>query len=273
MSTKIHPSAHVDSKAQLDFGVEIGPLCVVGPHVKLAKNVKLVSQVNIAGHTEIGEGCTLSPFVSLGHPPQDFKHKGGPVSLKIGKRTILRELVNIHPGTDTGRPETIIGDDCYFMVGTHVAHEGLVGNNVVLSNGTQVGGCVTIGDNVIIGGLCAVHQFTRIGPHAFIGGMTTVVKDVIPYGTCLGNKQILTGLNVIGLKRREFSRQKIHELRAAYRLLFAQEGTFKERLRDAAEIYADHEQVMEIIEFIKSQNKRPICMPQASESMAGEAQA
>ncbi len=261
MAVKIHSSAQVDKRAELEDGVEIGPLCVVGPDVKLGKNVKLVSQVNIAGNTEIGDDCQLYPFVSLGHPPQDFKHKGGAVSLKIGKRNILREQVNIHPGTDVGRPETIIGDDCYFMVGTHVAHEGRVGNNVVLSNGTQVGGCVTIGDNVIIGGLCAVHQYTRIGDHAFIGGMTTVVKDVIPYGISLGNKQVLNGLNIVGLQRRGFSREKINDLRAAYRILFAPEGLFEERVEDCARDYADHELVMEILEFIKAADNRAICMP------------
>ena len=267
MAVKIHPTAIVDKKAQIDDGVEIGPLCVIGPEVKIGKNAKLVSQVNIAGNTEIGEDCQLFPFVSLGHPPQDFKHKGGDVSLKIGARTILRECVNIHPGSDSGRRDTIIGDDCYFMYNTHVAHEGRVGNNVVLSNGTQVGGCVTIGDNVIIGGLCAVHQFTRIGAHAFIGGMTTVVKDVIPYGISLGNKQVLNGLNIVGLKRRGFSREEIHELRAAYRMMFAPEGSFSERLSDCAKQYSKHAQVMEILEFIKTANKRPICMPSGVEEV------
>ncbi len=261
MSIDIHPSAFVDSKAQLADGVKIGPLCVVGPDVKLAKNVHLISQVNIAGNTEIGEDCTFYPFVSLGHPPQDFKHKGGPVSLKIGARTILRELVNIHPGTDAGRPQTIIGDDCYFMVGTHVAHEGKVGNKVVLSNGTQVGGCVTIDDNVVIGGLCAVHQYTRIGRNAFIGGMTTVVKDVIPFGISVGNRQQLTGLNVVGLKRSGFGHEEIHEIRTAYKLIFASEGNFQDRLQQAADQFADNQQVAKMVEFIKTQDKRPICLP------------
>jgi UDP-N-acetylglucosamine acyltransferase len=261
MTVHIHPSAHVDKSAQLDHGVEVGPLCVIGPDVSLAKNVKLVSQVNIAGKTHIGEGCQLYPFVSLGHPPQDFKHRGGDVSLKIGARTVLRELVNIHPGTDTGRPETVVGDDCYFMVGSHLAHEGKCGNNVVFSNGVQVGGCVTIGDHVNIGGLSAVHQYTRIGDHAFVGGMATVTTDVIPYGTVVGNAAHLTGLNVIGMKRRGFDRRKVRDLRAAYRLLFAREGTFKERLEDTARLYKDNAEIMEIVEFIKTQDKRPICMP------------
>lgn len=261
MAVVIHPSAHVDPKAQFDDGVTIGPLCVVGPDVKLGKNVELISQVNLTGHTTIGADCKLYPFVSMGHPPQDFKHKGGPVSISIGERNTFRELVNIHPGTDAGRSETRIGDDCYFMVGTHLAHEGLVGNKVVISNGAQIGGAVTIGDHAILGGLCAVHQHTRIGAHAFVGGMATVTTDVIPYGSVVGNTAYLTGLNVIGLKRRGFDRIAVRDLRAAYRLLFAQEGTFAERLEDTAHLYKDHELVMEIVGFIRNQDKRPICLP------------
>ncbi|PHR61411.1 MAG: acyl-[acyl-carrier-protein]--UDP-N-acetylglucosamine O-acyltransferase [Robiginitomaculum sp.] len=263
MSVNIHPSAHVDSHAQLEDGVDIGPLCVVGPRVKLGKNVRLVSQVNIAGDTTIGDDCELYPFVSLGHPPQDFKHTGGAVSLKIGARTILRELVNIHPGTDSGRRETVVGDDCYFMVGSHLAHEGRCGNHVVFSNGVQVGGCVTIGDHVILGGLSAIHQFTRIGSHAFVGGMATVTTDVIPYGSVVGNTAHLAGLNIIGLKRRGFDRRTIRDLRSAYRLMFAHEGTFQERLEDASRLYSDNEVVMEIIDFINAQDKRSICLPEA----------
>ncbi len=261
MATHIHPTAIVDPKAQLDDGVDIGPLCIVGPRVKLHKNVRLVSQVNLAGDTTIGAECELYPFVSMGHPPQDFKHRGGDVRLIIGERSIFRELVNVHPGTDAGKRDTIIGNDCYMMVGSHLAHEGHMGNNVVISNGAQIGGCVTIGDHAILGGLCAVHQFTRIGAHAFVGGMATVTTDVIPYGSVIGNTAHLAGLNVIGLKRRNFERKIVRDLRSAYRLLFAQEGTFSERLDDTARLYADHPLVMEIVNFIKNQNKRPICMP------------
>lgn len=261
MTVTIHPSAHVDSHSKISSGVEIGPLCVVGPDVILGANTKLVSQVNLAGHTNIGADCTLYPFVSMGHPPQDFKHKGGPVSIKIGDRNTFRELVNIHPGTDAGRPETIIGDDCYFMVGSHLAHEGCVGDKVVISNGVQIGGCVSIGDHAILGGLCAVHQFTRIGAHAFVGGMATVTSDVIPYGSVVGNTAHLAGLNVVGLKRRGFNRKAVRDLRSAYRLLFAQEGTFAERLEDTARLYTDHVLVMEIVDFIRAQDKRHICMP------------
>jgi len=251
MNVDIHPTALVDPKALLDEGVKIGPLCVVGANVKLHKNVELIGQVNLAGDTEIGMGSKLYPFVSMGHPPQDFKHNGGPVRLRIGKRNIFRELVNIHPGTDAGRPDTVIGNDCYFMVGTHLAHEGQVGDHVVVSNGAQIGGCVTIGDYAVLGGLCAIHQFTRIGAHAFIGGMATVTTDVIPYGSVVGNTAYLAGLNVIGLKRRGFDRKAIRDLRAAYRLLFAAEGTFAERLEDTARLYKDHVLVMDIVDFIR----------------------
>ena len=261
MSVSIHPSAHVDKKAQLDDGVRIGPLCVVGPRVKLGKNVELLGQVNLAGDTTIGEDSKLYPFVSMGHPPQDFKHQGGPVSLKIGKRNTFRELVNIHPGSDAGIADTIIGDDCYFMVGSHLAHEGQVGNNVVISNGVQIGGAVSIGDNAILGGLSAVHQYTRIGQHAFVGGMATVTTDVIPYGSVRGNAAHLAGLNVVGLKRRGFDKHIIRDLRAAYRLMFAEEGTFKERLEDTARIYKDNDLVMDIVNFINSKDKRSICLP------------
>ncbi len=261
MTVFIHPSSFVDPKAELAEGVHIGPLCVVGPQVKLGKNVKLVSQVSIDGHTEIGADCQLYPFVSLGHPPQDFKHKGGDVRLIIGERNVFRELVNIHPGTDAGVRDTVIGNDCYMMVGSHLAHEGQMGNNVVVSNGVQIGGSVSIGDHAILGGLSAVHQYTRIGAHAFIGGMATVTTDVIPYGSVVGNAAHLAGLNVIGLKRRGFDKKAIQELRSAYRLLFAQEGTFAERLDDTARLYSEHELVMEIVEFIRAKEKRNICMP------------
>lgn len=266
MSVTIHPSAQVDPKADLDSGVDIGPLCIVGPNVKLGKNTRLVAQVNLTGDTELGEGCELYPFVSMGHPPQDFKHKGGPVRIRIGARNVFRENVNIHPGTDAGRAETRIGTDCYFMVGTHLAHEGCVGNHVVVSNGAQIGGCVTIGDHVILGGLCAIHQHTHIGAHAFIGGMATVTSSVIPYGSVVGNTARLAGLNVVGLKRRGFDRKTIQDLRSAYRLLFAAEGTFVERLEDTARLYQDNSVVMEIVDFIRQQNQRSqghrgICMP------------
>jgi len=261
MTQEIHPTAIISDDAKLGDKVKIGPYCIVGPNVELGDNVELIGHVNLNGHTKIGADCKLYPFVSMGYPPQDFKHRGGRVSIEIGERCTFRENVNIHPGTDIGNPVTRIGHDCYFMVGTHLAHEGQMGNHVVVSNGAQIGGNVTIGDHVVLGGLCAIHQHTRIGHHSFIGGMATVTTDIIPYGFVLGNPARLAGLNVVGLKRRDFSRQTIHNMRAAYRLLFAQEGTFSERLQDTEGSYADDEFVIEIVDFIKAQENRSICMP------------
>ncbi|MEP1230053.1 MAG: acyl-ACP--UDP-N-acetylglucosamine O-acyltransferase, partial [Litorimonas sp.] len=246
---------------KIGAGVKIGPYCIVGANVELGDNVELVNHVSLNGHTKIGAYSKLYPFVSMGYPPQDFKHKGGQVSIEIGERCVFRENVNIHPGTDIGNPVTRIGHDCYFMVGTHLAHEGQMGNHVVVSNGAQIGGGVVIGDYVVLGGLCAVHQYTRIGAHAFIGGMATVTTDVIPYGFVTGNPSRLAGLNIVGLKRRDFSRQTIHDMRGAYRLLFAQEGTFSERLADTESNYKKNEYVTKIVDFIKAQENRSICMP------------
>lgn len=261
MTVEIHETALVDPKAVLGEGVKIGPFSVVGSDVQLGDGVELVGHVNLAGDTKIGADCKLFPFVSMGYAPQDLKHKGGPVGIEIGERCMFRENVNIHPGTDIGKPITRIGNDCYFMVGTHLAHEGQMGNNVIVSNGAQIGGNVTIGDHVILGGLCAIHQHTRIGAHAFVGGMATVINDVIPYGFVLGNSAHLAGLNIVGMKRRGFSREKIREMRAAYRLLFAQEGTFAERLDDTTAIYGSHPIVKEIVAFIHDESHRALTMP------------
>jgi UDP-N-acetylglucosamine acyltransferase len=261
MTVNIHNTAIVDPKAELGAEVKIGPYCIVGPDVRLGDKVELISHVNLSGNTKIGAGCRLYPFVSMGYDPQDLKHKGGPVGIEIGERCIFRENVNIHPGTDIGKPTTKIGHDCYFMVGTHLAHEGQMGNHVIVSNGAQIGGNVTIGDHAILGGLCAIHQHTRIGAHAFIGGMATVLKDVIPYGFVVGNPARMAGMNIVGLKRRGFKREQIRELRAAYRLLFAQEGTFAERLEDAGALYGSYDLVNEIVAFIKTDSHRSLCMP------------
>lgn len=264
MSVTIHESAIVDAKASLGENVSIGPYCTVGPDVALGDRTRLVSHVTLTGRTTIGADCTLYPQVSMGHPPQDFKHTGGPdVGIEIGDRCTFREMANVHPGTDVGKPVTRIGDDCFLMVGAHIAHECQVGSNVTLSNYAQVGGNVRIGDYVTLGGVCAIHQHTRIGPYAFIAGMALVTQDVIPYGLVMGNAAHLNGLNVVGLRRRGFSREQIHRLRAAYRQLFAPEGTLAERLADARELYADEPLVMEIIDFMSAEDSgRNLCQPE-----------
>jgi UDP-N-acetylglucosamine acyltransferase len=179
----------------------------------------------------------------------------------IGDRNTLREHVTMHPGTGVGRGETVVGADGFFMVGAHVAHDCLLGERVVMANHATLGGYVVVGDNVIFGGLCGVHQHVRIGRHAFIGGMATVVNDVIPYGSVVGNHARLAGLNIVGLRRRGFTREQIHDLRAAYRGLFAEEGTFNERIADTQEAFPNSPEVLEILNFIREGGSRALCMP------------
>jgi UDP-N-acetylglucosamine acyltransferase len=257
----IHSTAVVEAGAVVGDGVAIGPYCVVGPDVALADGVRLVSHVVVAGRTSIGPNTHVYPFASIGMPPQDMKYKGEPSKLEIGANTIIREQVTMNPGTEGGGMVTRIGNNCLFMVGAHVAHDCIIGNHVILANQATLGGHVSVGDYAILGGLSAVHQFCRIGRHAMVGGMSGVEQDVIPYGSVLGNRARLAGLNVVGLKRRGFSRAEVASLRKAYRLLFAEEGSMAERLNDATEMYKDNRAVMEIVDFIRGESSRSICQP------------
>ena len=257
----IHTTAVVDGKARIGAGVVVGPYCIVGPDVELKEGVRLVSHAVVTGATTVGEGSAIYPFASIGHPPQDLKYKGEKSRLVIGRRNIIREHVTMNPGTEGGGMLTQTGDDCLFMVGAHVAHDCRIGDHVILVNNSTLGGHVRVEDWAILGGLSAVHQFVRIGKHAMVGGMSGVESDVIPYGSVTGNRARLSGLNIVGLKRRNFSRDVIHALRNAYRLLFAQEGTMTERLADVAEMFHDNEPVMDIVNFIRADSARAICHP------------
>ncbi len=257
----VHPTAIVEDGAGLGAGVEIGPYCIVGPEVTLGDGVVLKSHVAVAGRTTIGAGTVIYPFSSIGHQPQDLKFKGEPSTLEIGAGNVIREHVTMNPGTEGGGMVTRVGDNGLFMVGSHVAHDCLIGDRVILANNATLAGHVTIQDYAIIGGLSAIHQFARIGRHAMVGGASAVENDVIPYGSVLGNRAYLSGLNIIGLKRRNFSRDEIHSLRAAYRLMFAPEGTMTERLEDVSSLFADNEPVMEIVGFIREESSRAVCQP------------
>ncbi|MFT6581013.1 MAG: UDP-N-acetylglucosamine acyltransferase, partial [Alphaproteobacteria bacterium] len=245
--SEIHPTAIIDSHATIGDNVSIGPYCVVGAKVELDTGVKLHSHVVIDGRTKVGEETQIFPFASIGLRPQDLKYQGEESALIIGRRNSIREYVTMNPGTQDGGMKTLVGDDCLFMAGTHVAHDCIVGNNVILANNATLAGHVEVGDFAIIGGLAAVHQFARIGRHAIIGGMSGVENNVIPYGSVVGDRARLAGLNIIGLKRREFSKEQISNLRTAYRMLFAEEGTLAERIEDVAVMFAHHAAVMEII--------------------------
>lgn len=259
--SSIHPTAIVDKSVELGADVEIGPYCIVGPNVKLGARTRLVAHVFIERETTLGEDNVVHPYATLGQPAQDTSYKGEPTTLVIGSRNVIREHVSMHRGTKRSRGETKVGDGGFFMAQSHVAHDCIVGDNVILAQGATLGGHTQVGDHVIMGGLSAMHQNGRIGHHAFVGGLAAVVADVIPYGSVFGNHAQLAGLNVVGLKRRGFTREAIHDLRAAYRLLFAEEGTFQERLEDVAELYAHVEQVREIVAFIRADAQRPLCMP------------
>ncbi len=257
----IHSTALVEDGAKIGENVSIGPYCMVGADVILDDGVSLVSHVVVAGKTSIGANTKIFPFASIGHQPQDLKYKGEPSELAIGCNNVIREHVTMNPGTEGGGMKTRVGNNCLFMVAAHVAHDCTIGDHVILVNNATLGGHVSIDEWAIIGGLSAVHQFVRIGRHAMIGGMSGVEKDVIPYGSITGNRARLQGLNVVGLKRRSFSRDTIHALRNAYRLLFAPEGTMAERLEDVAELMKDVEPVMEIVDFIRADTSRSICQP------------
>ena len=257
----IHPTAIVEPGARLGPGVRIGPFCLVGPDVELGAGCELKSHAVVAGHTTIGPRATIFPFASIGHAPQDLKYRGEPSTLVVGSDCIIREGVTMNPGTPNGTMTTIVGDRCFFLANSHVAHDCRVGSNVVMANSAMIAGHSRIGDFVTLGGGAGVHQLVRIGPHAFIGGMAAVESDVIPYGMVLGNRARLAGLNIIGLRRRGFSREQIHDLRRAYRLLFADEGTLVERIQDVAGEFSTHPTVHEILDFIREGGDRAICTP------------
>ncbi len=261
MTVDIHPTAIVQPGASLGEGVAVGPYCVVGPEVRIGDRTRLVSHVVVDALTEVGADCTLFPFAHLGGPPQHSGHRGESTRLIVGDRNVIREQATMHTGTLGGGGVTTVGHDGLFMVASHVAHDCVVGDHVTLANNAALGGHVRVGDWVFIGGLAGVHQWTRIGRYAFVGASAMVTKDVIPYGSVWGNHAHLEGLNLVGLKRRGFSRETVNGLRAAYRLLFAEEGTFVERQELVAETYAHSPEITEILGFIRESGPRPLCLP------------
>lgn len=257
----IHPTAIIESGAEIAASVRIGPYCMVGAEVTLGDDVELISHVVVAGRTTIDEGTRIFPFASIGHQPQDLKYQGEPSTLIIGKRNLIREHVTMNPGTEGGGLVTRVGDDCAFLASAHVAHDCIVGNRVVMVNNATLAGHVVVGDHAVIGGLSAVHQFVRIGAHAMIGGMTGVERDVIPYGSVMGNRARLVGLNIVGLQRRGFSREEIQALRTAYQMLFGEEtGTMAERAAEVATRFPDIKPVQDIIDFIRAENSRGLVL-------------
>lgn len=260
--TSIHPTAIIERGAELAANVRVGPFCHVGAQVELGDGVELLSHAAVSGITSIGANTKIFPFASIGHQPQDLKYKGEPSRLVIGKNNQIRESVTMNPGTEGGGMLTRVGDNGLFMAGAHVAHDCLLGNNVIMANNATLAGHVEVADFAFIGGLAAVHQFCRIGTHAMIGGMSGVEQDVIPFGMVMGNRAHLTGLNLVGLKRRGFERDDIAKLRQAYDQLFASGGTLAERLNSLSAQFQHIVVINEVIDFIRNASKRGICQPQ-----------
>ncbi len=256
----IHKTAIIESNSKISKNVKIGPYSVIGANVEIGEGTEIQSHVSIVGNTKIGKNNKIYPFASIGNDPQDLKFKGEETKLEIGDNNKIREYVTVNPGTKGGGGLTKVGNNCLFMVSSHIAHDCYVGNNVILANNVPLGGHAFIDDEVIIGGNSAVQQFTRVGRSAMIGGMCGVVRDVIPYGIVHGNRSVLQGLNLIGLRRKNFQNKEIIVLSDAYKEIFKNEN-LTGNLKNLSEEYKSSELVKEVINFIEKDKKRPICTP------------
>jgi UDP-N-acetylglucosamine acyltransferase len=262
MSAFIHPSSVIESSVTLGENVRIGPFCHLKGDVVLGDDVQLISHVSLAGKTTIGKGTVIYPFSSLGHRPQDLKYKGEASTLTIGAYNMIREYVTMQPGTEGGIMKTVVGDHCLFMASSHVAHDCIIGNHVILANNATLGGHVCIEDYAIIGGLAAIHQFVRIGKHAIVGGMSGVEHDVLPYASVKGDRASLSGLNLVGLRRRGASREEITALKEAYDYIFSGQETLGERIEKLASTPSSG-RVADVVNFIRQDSKKKLCMPKA----------
>ena len=256
----IHKTAIINNKAKINSNVSVGPYTVIGPNVEIGENSVIHSHVSILGDTKIGKNNKIYPFASIGNDPQDLKFKGEKTRLEIGNNNKIREYVSINPGTNPGGGLTKIGNNCLFMVSSHVAHDCAIGDNVVVVNNVAIGGHVHIDDNAIIGGNSAIHQFIRIGKFAMIGGMCAVIRDVIPYGVAYGNRSILQGINLLGLRRNNISNQNINVISKAYKEIFKSEN-LSQNLKNLSDDFKKNDFVIEIVNFLQKDKKRPICTP------------
>ncbi len=255
---EIHPSAMVSEEAVLEEGVFIGPFCIINGPVRIGANTRLLSHVVIDGRVEIGPGCTIYPFTTIGLPPQDLKYKGEETGVRIGKNNIIREGVTIHRASVGGDGWTEIGDNNFIMAYVHIAHDCKIGSNIIMANVATLAGHVKVYDYAVIGGLVAVHQFTRIGAYAMVGGFSGVAQDIPPYMLASGARAELHGLNTVGLKRHGFSDETISELKKAYKILFRERLTLSDAIKKVLETLPYTEEIKTLIEFIK-ENKRGIC--------------
>ncbi|WHA04355.1 acyl-ACP--UDP-N-acetylglucosamine O-acyltransferase [Candidatus Bandiella numerosa] len=258
----IHKTAIIQKGAQIHSEAIIGPYCTIGRNVELAKGVKLHSHVCIDGFSYIGENTEIFPFASIGYPPQDLKYNGEESRVIIGKNNIIREYSTINTGTKHGNMETVIGDNCLLMISSHIAHDCVVGDNVILANNATLGGHVILGNNVIIGGLAAVHQFVRIGKFAIVGGVSAVVENVAPFASVAGDRAKIVGINIVGMKRHNYSKDAINSIKNIFKVIFGKDINkgFDERIKIIKNNY-DNDESREIVKFLEEDGKRGFCMP------------
>jgi UDP-N-acetylglucosamine acyltransferase len=262
----IHPTALVEAGAIIGDGATIGPYCIISGSVVVGDDCRLDAHVHVTGETTIGPRTVISPFASLGERPQSASYRGGATRLVIGADCDIRQNVTMSTGTEDGGGLTQVGDRGMFMANCHVGHDCRVGSDVVLANSAGLGGHCVVGDHVFIGAMTGLHQYIRVGAHAMIGGASGVREDIIPFGLVAGSFARLSGINIVGMRRRKFSSDTIRNVRAAYRLLFLGKGTMAQRLDDAESRYGANEQVAQIVAFVRNKGRRPIC--QASRDSA-----
>ncbi|MFO7570147.1 MAG: acyl-ACP--UDP-N-acetylglucosamine O-acyltransferase [Smithellaceae bacterium] len=255
---KIHPTAIVASDARLEEGVEIGPYAVIGQDVTIGRNTIIGPHAVIDDYTQIGEGCHIFQFCSIGAPPQDLKFGGEKTRVIIGNFNTIREFVTIHRGTTADIGMTLIGHHNLIMAYCHIAHNCILGDHIIMANAAMLAGHIPVEDWAIISGLTGIHQFTRIGAHCMIGGASAVVKDVPPYTIASGNHAKLFGLNLIGLKRRGFPENVIDALKDAYRIVFRSDMVLEDALEKATQEVEDCAEVRHFLQFIK-ESKRSVC--------------
>ena len=255
----IHQTAVISTKAKISENIKIGPYCIIDEGVSIEEGCELISHVHLSGNTKIGKNNKFFSFSSVGSIPQDLKYSGEDSKLVIGEYNTFRENVTINPGTKNGGMITKIGNNCLFMVGSHVAHDCQISSNVILANNATLAGHVVIDNNAIIGGLSAVHQFVHIGKYAMIGGMSGVESNIIPYGLYLGIRDNLRGLNLIGLKRKNVDNKTIIKIKEIFKKIFCESDSLEKNIKNLNQEEKSILEVAEILDFISSNLKRGIC--------------
>ena len=251
----IHPTAIVDSKAEIDPSVEIGPYSVVGPDVRLARDVVLAAHTHVTGHTEIGEGSQVFSFACIGEIPQDKKYSGERTRLVIGARNIFREYVTVHPGTSEGGGTTTLGDDNLMMIGMHIGHDCQLGSNIVISNHVQLAGHVLVEDHATISANSAILQFCRIGESSFLSGMAGLTQDLAPYTWGHGYPARVRRTNRLNLERRGFSSEKIEAVDRAFRIIFRSGKRPEEAFAEIRETLPDSAEAEHMVAFLEKSER------------------